>query len=66
MLIINQSQLSVTQASSFLKCFNMCQATPTFITEVLCFVTYVQLFQKTVIAYTMIAYSYWVGFYDTL
>ena len=33
--------------------------TPTFITEVLCLVTYIQLFSA-------LAYSYWLGFYDML
>ena len=47
-LLITQSCLYVAQASSSFKCFDTCHATPTFITEMLCHVTYVQLFEMTV------------------
>ena len=45
-------------------------ATPTFITEAFHLVACVQLFKRNVkvkvMAYTVIAYSYWVGLYNLL
>ena len=46
-LLITQSRLSVTQASSSFECLDTCMpayATPTFVTEALHVVAYVQLF----------------------
>ena len=58
----------------FFKCLNTCTftyATPTFITEGVCFVTQVQLLLMTVtcselMAYTELVYSYWVSFHNVL
>ena len=48
----------------------MCHATLTFSNQSSHLVSYVQLFQMTIaaklMAYTALAYSYWVGLYDTL
>ena len=43
LLVINCNHLSIAQASSFIQMLRYTDATPTFITEELCVVTYVQL-----------------------
>ena len=51
LLLITQSHLSITQASSSFKCLDtrlFMYATPTFITKALCLVTRVQLLLMTV------------------
>ena len=51
LLLITHSCLSITQASSSFKCLDTCTftyATPTFVTEVLCLFTLVQLLLMTV------------------
>ena len=71
LLLITRSRLSIAQASSSFKRLNMCTfmyATPTFITEVLCLLTQVQLvlmnFTVNITPYTVLAYFYWVSFHD--
>ena len=72
-LLITQSHSSIAQATSSFKHLDMytfMHAIPTFVTEALCVVTQVYVaafFNKCyckLIAYTVLAYSYWVSFHD--
>ena len=73
-LVITQSHLSISQASSCFKCLNMhmfTYTTPTFITEAHHLVTRVYTatinnFYSELTPYTVLANSYWVNFHDAL
>ena len=65
MLLITQSCLSIAQVSSSFEHLKYVHVTPIFINEALCIVTYAQLDIKvTVMAYTVLDYSYKVSFYN--
>ena len=72
LLLTSRSHLSIAQASSSFKRFDMrtfTYTTPTIITEALCLLTQVQLLlidytDSELTPYTLLAYSYWVSFHD--